>query len=180
MYSYTASLIILNLFYNDIINGNHFVSYQTPLIRWNDKVEPYEEKMSVDGGPTVPDWYGTVKYDPLAPQKIPDKELAFNNNIQTLVREIQHDGAKILLVLTRPNPYPNPFYYFSAEMLEQIYRHEHLLKQMSSEYQIPVAPFPAEVVSKENWVDDCHIIGEGASEKAVHIVPYIRQILWPE
>ena len=109
-------------------------------------------------------------------------ELAFSNNLRTLVREIQHDGAKILFVLTRPNlnPNPNPYMYFSVEMLEQIYRHEHLLKQMSSEYQIPVTPFPAGVVSKENWVGDCHITGEGASEKAVHILLYIRQILWPE
>ena len=180
MYSHTASLIILNLFYNEIIDGNHFVSYRPPLIQWNGKVRSPKVKQAVIGGPTVPAWYDTVKYDPLAPQKIPDGELAFSNNLRTLVREIQHDGAKILFVLARPNPNPNPHGYFSVEMLEQIYRHEHLMKQMSSEYQFPVAPFPAGVVSKENWVDDCHITGEGASEKAVHILPYIRQILWPE
>ena len=127
--------------------------------------------------PPLAQWY------PLPPgetrqeraQKIPDDEIAYKHNLESLLDEIERDGAKALLVPFRFVDYTK----YRPEMggPEAMEREERLLKGLAAERKLPVAPFPASVISPGNWTDTCHYNAAGSREKAAHIAPYVREIL---
>lgn len=108
-------------------------------------------------------------------RNIPDDEIAFKHNLETLLDEIEADGAKTLLV---------PFRFVDATQYrpdkggpEAMVREERLLWELAAKRHLPVAPFPASVISPGNWTDTCHYNAEGNREKAAHVAPYVREIL---
>ena len=105
---------------------------------------------------------------------LPDEEIAYRHNLDALVREIQRDGVKVLLVPFRLQPKTPK----SAKVVGLTERNERILKDYAKQHEITVAPFPYTVVSPENWGDDCHVKPAGALQKAEHIAPYAASVLW--
>ncbi len=109
---------------------------------------------------------------------IPDKQLSFAHNMETLIREAQFDGARVLLVPFRAAPGAYKAQGKDYE-LGQILRHEQIFKDFARKYQTGYAPFPAEVISAPNWDDHCHLNIEGERQKAGHIAPYVLSLVPP-
>jgi lysophospholipase L1-like esterase len=146
------SYIILNVFYTDQLYGGQF------CIR--------------DGAIPPAPWFkpkGKLLDDSVI---IPDEQLCFKHNMETLVREILFDGAKVLLVPFRTAP---GVYEANGQNYElsQIIRHEIIFNDFSKKYHVGFAPFPAATVSVSNWVDHCHLNAAGERQKAEHIAPYV-------
>ena len=104
-------------------------------------------------------------------RRIPDAAYAFSHNLRRLIRAIRDDGAAVLLVPWRGQPGTH------LEMIEAIDRNEMELRRISRELDVPLAPFPAAVISSQNWADRGHTNAAGAREKAVHLAPYVREAL---
>lgn len=145
------SHIILNVFYSDQLSGSPF------YIR--------------DGARPPAPWFkpnGRFMNDSAA---IPDDQLCFTHNMETLIRDILFDGAKVLLVPFRAAPGT-----YEAEgknyELGQILRHEKIFQDLANKYAVGFAPFPAGSVGASNWVDHCHLNAAGERQKAEHIAPY--------
>ena len=51
------------------------------------------------------------------------------------------------------------------------------VREIAEERGFVLAPFPADVISSENWTDNAHVNAKGTREKAEHIAPYARQAL---
>jgi len=108
-------------------------------------------------------------------RNIPDDEIAFKHNLETLLDAIERDGAKTLLV---------PFRFVDNQQYrpdkggpQAIAREEKLLWELAAKRKLPIAPFPASVISPGNWTDTCHYNAEGNREKAAHVAPYVRAIM---
>ena len=108
--------------------------------------------------------------------QIPIEDLAFKRNITTIIREIKADGAELLLVPTRLNPDTQSRGY-DDEVPEETARNENVLRQLASEFNVDVAPFPPEVISPENWLDSIHVNEAGSLEKASHVAKYLVPII---
>jgi len=127
--------------------------------------------------PPLAQWY------PLPPgetrqeiaEKIPDDEIAYKHNLESLLDEVERDGAKALLVPFRFVDYTKyrPEKGGPAAMV----REEKLLLGLAAARNLPVAPFPASVISPGNWTDTCHYNAEGNREKAAHVAPFVRELL---
>ncbi len=105
---------------------------------------------------------------------LPDEELAFLHNLETLVELIVADGAQALLVPFRLAPDFEHHYDHQSAYLEN----ERLLRQVAAEHDLRLAPFPADVISRNNWADPvCHLTSEGCREKAAYIAPYAAELL---
>ena len=146
MHSRFVSLFVIHTFYSHFFTG-HFV---------RDDILPPAK------------WYRSEKSG-----QIPEKDLAFKNNLSTLIREIRADGSEIVLVPFRPNPANQ----YSDNILAEMTRNEKILKNLATEFAIDVAPFPAEVISTGNWTDDCHLSAAGEREKALHVSQYLIPII---
>ena len=120
-------------------------------------------------------WHPNVFHSEIDPSLLnSDAELAFTHNLNTLIDEILKDGAQVLLVPFRLNPEQNRH---SRWYGSQIKRHEPILKRISKERGLALAPFPADVISEKNWVDFCHLNRDGCRQKAEHIAEYARDLL---
>lgn len=119
--------------------------------------------------PTI--WHEAARESGLV-KSLPDEDLAFTHNLQTLIDLIHGDGARVVLVPFRIAPGGQ-----REQAFEQCQRNERILKQIAADRDLPVAPFPQEIISPENWVDSCHLTAEGCSQKAEHIARYVRQAL---
>lgn len=152
--SYFASYAILNIFYADQFNGGQFASQKDT--------------------PPAAAWFRPNGKLVAKRREIPDERLSFLHNVETLIREIQSDGASILLVPFRaaPNAYRNKGFELS-----QILRHEALLEKLAQKYQTGYAPFQVSVISPNNWTDHCHLNAAGEREKAAHIAEYVQRLL---
>lgn len=124
--------------------------------------------------PPAAQWYekSPTSYDPKGWKKIPKKDISFNHNMDVICREIKQDGAKILLVPFREGPRWTKFR--SPEILEL----EHtLLEEMRDRFGLGYAPFPSEVISPDNWTDNCHNNPAGCKQKAAYLARYVRYLL---
>ena len=159
MRSRTFALLAIRLFYADVVSGALFVRF--------------------DDSPPPAAWYTNTQTDPERTGQIPEEDLAFKQNLTTIIREIKADGAEVLLVPTRLNPDPHAPGYW-AEVPIEAARNERILKQLGLEFEVDVAPFPAAVISPENWIDSVHLDEKGNREKAHHVaenlVPIIRRL----
>lgn len=155
-YSHFMSYLMLTVFYSDQLYGGQF---------YNKNGNPPHAPWFKPGGSLVKD-----------PVEMPIDRLAFAHNMETLIREVQADGARVLLVPFRPAPgaYASPDMTFE---FSQIVRHEQIFKDFAVKYQVGFAPFPTEVITRTNWVDHCHVNAAGEAQKAAHIEPYVRALL---
>ncbi|HXV28636.1 MAG TPA: GDSL-type esterase/lipase family protein, partial [bacterium] len=115
----------------------------------------------------IAEWYDRKSPD------IPAGEIALEYNLETLIDEILKDKAKVLLVPFRPAPhniYPKP-------IQQAMILNEDILKNLASKRGLPLSPFPAEIISAQNWVDDCHLNAAGEKEKALHIASYVQKLI---
>ncbi len=88
---------------------------------------------------------------------------AFYNNIETLIREIRANGSEALLVPFIANKdWPN----LAPEYLAGIDRNAALLKELSGRHGVAYCDITPEIITKENWKDDCHLNEAGEIEKA--------------
>jgi len=151
-----VSYLMLNIFYRDLIAGDQF---------------------HVDGG-TIPPapWFRINGELVEKPREIEMDKLSFAHNMETLLRELQADNVRTLLVPFRaaPGAYERQNKHFE---LEQIIRHEQILLDFAKKHSVGFAPFPADVISPENWTDHCHLNPAGEREKAAHIAPYALELL---
>ncbi len=119
-------------------------------------------------------WFEPDK-DPQGRVRLRSTEIAFLHNLDTVIRLIKGKGANVVLVPFRPAPSNG----YSPNVLAAMRQNEDILNQMGRVLQVSVAPFPLEIISPGNWLDFCHVNGAGSREKAAHIAPYVRQVLWP-
>lgn len=101
-------------------------------------------------------------------------ELAFYNNITTVVREIKAGGAEAFLLSYQGNPYDAGTQlewraYFDYE--------EQVLQTIGKEQGVPFSPFPLAVMSNDVWVDASHINAEGEKHKAAYVYDKLRPYL---
>lgn len=139
----------------DPFPDSKFVNFdgRPPLVAWYDKATPNDERL-------VP--------------KLPREEIAFHHNLTVLIDEILKDGHKVLLVPFRLHPQTG----FGAGLKAAIALEEEMLLELGRRRGLPVAPFPAEVISPQNWIDTCcHVNGAGNLEKARHVLPYVSAAL---
>lgn len=151
--SYFASYAILNIFYSDQFDGGQFASE--------------------NGTPPAAAWFRPNGELIKQPREIPLSQLSFLYNVETLIQQVQNDGAKILLVPFRAAP---KGYRQKGFELSQILRHEKILEELSEKYHTGYAPFPVSVISPKNWTDHCHLNVFGEREKAGHIAEYVRRL----
>jgi lysophospholipase L1-like esterase len=149
-----TSAFILRVFYADQLEGGQFVH--------REGIKPAAPWFKPEGA--------LIK----GRREIPDEHLAFLHNMEALIRSIQAAGSHILLVPFRAAP---DGYAERPFELSQILRHEELLKRLAREHALGFAPFPASVISPENWTDHCHLDPSGEREKAAHIAEYVRPFL---
>jgi len=149
-----ASLLMLNVFYADQLYGGQFV---------------------IPGGakPAAP-WFKPGGELLATPREIPREHLSFLHNMDALIRAAQADRARVLLVPFRAAPQG---YKSKPFELSQILRHETMLRELAEKYRTGYAPFPASVISPENWTDHCHLNVNGEREKAAHIAAYVNPLL---
>jgi len=150
------SYVMLNIFYADQLHGGQFSlsEGEIPPAPW---FKPQ--------GKLLPDSV-TVPYD----------QLSFYHNMETLIREVLFDGARVVLVPFRTPP--GVYEKLGKEYeLSQILRHEQIFRDFSQKYKVGFAPFPAEAITFSNWVDHCHLNVEGERQKAGHIAPYVISAL---
>ena len=114
------------IFYSDLDSGGTFVRQAPPLIRW----------------------YPPVKIGKNHVMEVPEKDLAFRQNISTVIREAIHSGTKVVLVPFRVNPFNHANMYNSE--LEAYAHNEQIFFELAKEFNIPIAPFPDKIISREN------------------------------
>ena len=131
--------------------------------------------MFVRWAPPLIRWYPPVKIDKDRVMQVPEKDLAFRQNISTVIREAKCSGLRVVLVPVRINPFTHANRYKSE--LKAYALNEKVLYDLAKEFDVVIAPFPGKVISRKNWVDTCHLNGAGNFEKANHIVPYILEAL---
>ena len=161
MKSKLISFVVLHIFAYDRLAGQHFNLSRRTL---NDPPPPGS-------------WYPKLPLDAKNIPVIPQEHLAFEHNLRCVIREILDDGAKIVLMPFRPNPNSE---FYDQNSLDQIERHQHVLERLAHEFGLGFAPFPAETISTENWVDFCHVNEAGCLEKAKHVAPIVKSQLWPQ
>ena len=119
-------------------------------------------------------WYPrtTTERAHLTMPRIPLEEYAFAHNMQALILAIQRDGAKVLLMPFRESPSGYP----PAEM-DCIALNRKLMEEYAAKYGTGFAPFPADAISRQNWVDSCHLNAAGEIEKARYILPFVQGLI---
>ncbi len=149
-----VSLFLLNVFYSDQLYGGQFV---------------------IPGGakPAAP-WFKPGGQLLAEPREIPEEHLSFLHNMDALIRTALADRARLLLVPFRAAPQG---YKSKPFELSHILRHETMLRKLADKYQLGYAPFPASVISPENWTDHCHLNVNGEREKAAHIAAHVNSLL---
>ncbi len=150
------SYVMLNMFYVDQLTGGEFYikNGAVPPAPW----------FKIDG--RLAKKHEVISHD----------KLSFAHNMETLIRNILFDKSRVLLVPFRaaPGAYEAEGKYFE---LSQILRHEQIFKDLAEKYGVGYAPFPAEVISADNWVDHCHVNPAGEAQKAAHIASHALSLL---
>ncbi len=126
-------------------------------------------------GGTVPParWYPDLDERQGGRRPIPDEDLAIAHNLDTLVRQCQADGAKVLLV-----PFRSRAKSGQPEAMKAAFtRNEQIVQALAKRFAVPLAPFPESVVAEANWTDDCHLNAAGEEQKARHVEAHVRRAL---
>lgn len=125
--------------------------------------------------PPLAPWYqqGEIYNENDKKFTIPENEIAFKHNLEVLLNEIKMDNAEVLLVPFRPSPINK----YSQKLLVAMAMEEALLKKISIEHSVSLAPYPLETISQKNWLDNCHNNAEGNYEKARYLAPFAKKIL---
>lgn len=97
---------------------------------------------------------------------------AFRHNIESLVKLVRADNAVALLVPFRLEPR----HALTADEAAQIDHHARILEEIARHHAIPLAAFPASMIPREDWVDDCHLTPEGCRKKAAYLAPRVRKL----
>lgn len=156
MRSRIIALLAIRFFYSDVATGALFARF--------------------DDSPPPAAWYSYAHADSETSDQVPEEDLAFKHNLRTIIREIRADGAELLLVPDRLNPDTQSFAY-ETEAPAEATRNERILRQLATAFHLDVAPFPAAVISPENWIDAVHVNERGELEKAHHVVEYLVPII---
>jgi len=93
--------------------------------------------------------------------------------MKSLIREIKADNAKVVLFAFREAPVNG----YNEAQLEGYEKNRGILKGLGAEFSVPFVPFPQNIISTENWVDNCHVNARGALEKARYLVPFIKKYI---
>ena len=99
-------------------------------------------------------------------KEIPDSEIAFKHNLESLIREAKSDGAGILLVPSLSNP------LLPYEPQEGVSDEIRMLKEISEAEDVPFVPIDPKALPADCWLDNCHINHAGNAAKARLIAPY--------
>ena len=149
LHSRLVSFFVINLFFPDIARGGQI---------WHSGEHPYIK------------WFPNT-----TSSKIKINDNAFYNNLNTIVRDMLADSAKVILFPFQDNvdktlPENMMFIPYYKE-------NENIMRSIAKKYNIVFAPFPFEIIPKKCWIDDCHLNEEGCRIKADHIAKYIRQVI---
>ena len=149
LHSNFVALFVVHGFFSEAGAGQHFV-----------------DRARTDR--TIAWWYDRSRVEATRPPSIPESDLAFANNLETLLNEADADGVQVVVVPFRPRPEGNSW---PASLLAEMARTEAVLLAAAERRGLPVAPFPGDLISPENWghKDNCHLRPAGAREKAAHI-----------
>lgn len=136
--------------------------------------QPWSRFADADGAMPLTPWYPDAgPIDPLQ-REIPEAEDALRHNLEALLREIRSDGASVLMVPFRERPDNR----YSAAVRRGDAHDERVVRAIAAEQSLPLAPFPASVISAGNWSDDyCHLTAAGEAEKAAYLAPFAAQLL---
>ena len=97
-------------------------------------------------------------------------ELAFHNNLASVIREIKADGAEVFLVSYQGNPFDKD----DQKTFRRLYDYEEMiLGILGKELSVPYAPFPLDLMPADLWVDASHINEEGERRKARYVFDHI-------
>lgn len=147
MQSRWLSVVIVLLFFPDVASGTTFVHRGNLPAYW-----------------FVPQRAGEVQVN----------ENAFYNNLSTVVREIQHDGAAVFLLSYQGNPFDEAdqstwrrFYDYEAALLQQI----------GHEQNVPFAAFPLDRLLQKDWADPSHLTVAGERKKAQYLYEQMGPLL---
>ncbi|MED5448415.1 MAG: hypothetical protein VYA62_09335, partial [Planctomycetota bacterium] len=69
-----------------------------------------------------------------------------------------------------------PRHSLTADEAGQIDRHSRILEEIARNNAVSLAAFPASTISREDWVDDCHLTPEGCRKKAAYLAPFVRKL----
>ncbi len=101
-------------------------------------------------------------------------ELAFHNNLVSVIREIKNDGADVFLISYQGNPFDKD----DQKTFRRLYDHEeNVLRIIGEELSVPYAPFPLDKLPENLWVDASHINAEGERIKARYVFGHIADTL---
>ena len=122
----------------------------------------------VDGDPP-PGWYEGMSGD-----EVIQHNPAFSHNLNSLFDEVLRDGADVLLVPYRlANGFDVPEEAF-------VRKNEQVMRQISEDRKLVMAPFSASLISPGCWVDGSHLDKTSCRQKAEHIAEYAIPLLWRE
>lgn len=141
------SWLVIRLFYADIVNQELFVH---------------------DGSALPAKWF-----PPKTLATLQMKDYAYYNNLGSLVREVQHDSAAVILYEWMANPYDTS----NVPYLKHHAFADSAMQMVAAEEQVPYLDFPAAQLQKSHWVDDCHLSAEGEKIKAAHLASLLLRIL---
>ena len=100
-------------------------------------------------------------------------EMAYENNLGTLVREALHDSAQVVLMEWAANPHdttvgPYMAYYDTSTVA---------MRRVAAREGVNFVPFPHALIRQSHWVDDCHLNEEGERIKAAYLAPFLLHSL---
>ena len=135
--------------------------------------------------PRIP-WFEKERPDRSDPSNVPATKVAFVHNINTLVRQIQNDGARVALmpVAWQPEVAEN------LEAWKRIEESSHnsvrytlafagLLEEIASQRGAEFIPFPLDEITPENWTDEMHLDADGTNKKALYVARLLRRAIEP-
>jgi lysophospholipase L1-like esterase len=105
-------------------------------------------------------------FHPREKERLHIDELAFHNNLVSVIREIKNDGADVFLVSYQGNPFDKD----DQKTFRRLYDYEEtVLGFIGKELSVPYAPFPLDQMPENLWVDASHINEEGERRKARYV-----------
>lgn len=118
------------------------------------------------GGEATP----ALWFQPREKDRLHIDELAFHNNLASVIREIKNDGADVILVSYQGNPFDKD----DQKTFRRLYDYEEsVLGFLGKELSVPFAPFPLNQMPENLWVDSSHINEEGERRKARYVFDHI-------
>jgi lysophospholipase L1-like esterase len=122
------------------------------------------------GGEATP----ALWFHPREKDRLHIDELAFYNNLTSVIREIKNDGADVFLISYQGNPFDKD----DQKTFRRLYDYEEtVLGVIGKELAVPYAPFPLDQMPANLWVDASHINAEGERKKAAYVFGHVVNLL---